>query len=706
MTHRIDPTALLEQRRGAHVERLHIAEGRWRRFQDAARQRYQARRAPPDRLARLLARAKTPGRRLLLQLSGLWDDRIEASLGSTPGSTVGLGEYVRAGPDPTAQPRALFDQSWYLGRAPSLAGSRWALLAHYLVVGDGHGLSPHPLLDAPAYRARHGADMRAQRQTALGHFLSEGAAAGADPHPLFDLRHYVGRCEEVAVTGENPLIHYLRKGWRDGHDPHPLFAGDWYLARYPDARDAGVAPLLHYLTTGAAEGAAPHPLFDPDHYRRQRGALLHGDPLSDYVAAGARARISPTPHFRPAFYLEQAREAPSAAADPLRHYLTHGAFEGLWPAPDFNEAVYFAGHPDEAAHPVSALEHWLRHRTARPDPAAPAGTMISAEALFADLTAATDPDPAAYDNAAYAALRPRRRRARAADDVAVIAIRRTATPDWTAVARALPNFRGQVQPRLPADGFGDPKDPAVLARDVALAERYGLAGFCHEVGSAAAIRAVSGPKAPAFPFALAWIGTKDAGKALAALAPALPQMLAIDGRPLLLAPPDIDVAAWRKAAGKPGLFLIQRGGPARPGFDARLAALTRPLTSGPPPGAVVNPNFRGQVHDAHAVIAGRIAEKDDAIPLVVAGRDTTPLSQDAPEVWHGASPGAMQAWLEAAVDRAARRPKGPRLVFVHAWNDWEAGAALAPDRRFGHGWLEAVANARDADLLAPARTRK
>ena len=33
-------------------------------------------------------------------------------------------------------------------------GRRWPLLAHYLVVGDGHNLSPHPLLDAPAYRGR------------------------------------------------------------------------------------------------------------------------------------------------------------------------------------------------------------------------------------------------------------------------------------------------------------------------------------------------------------------------------------------------------------------------------------------------------------------------------------------------------------------------------------------------------------------------
>ena len=58
-----------------------------------------------------------------------------------------------------------------------------------------------------------------------------------------------------------------------------------------------------------------------------------------------------------------------------------------------------------------------------------------------------------------------------------------------------------------------------------------------------------------------------------------------------------------------------------------------------------------------------------------------------------------KAWAEAASDAVRGRAPERRLVFLHAWNDWEIGAALSPDLRFGHGWLEAVANAADADLL-------
>ncbi|THD58914.1 glycoside hydrolase family 99-like domain-containing protein [Phenylobacterium sp.] len=687
----------MARRRAAREARERLGEARWEAFQAASRKRYAgsaARRVPPP-LARLLARGKTPGRVLLLRLSGLWAPELEMSLGSAPGPALPLSAYVRAGPDPAAQPRALFDQACYLKSAPALAGSRWPPLAHYLVVGDSHGLSPHPLFDLSAYRARHGAEMSAGRLTALEHFIFQGAAAGTDPHPLFRVRDYVAQSDELAETGENPLLHYLRRGWREGLEPHPLFAGAWYLERYPHAQAAGIAPLLHYLTEGAADGLDPHPLFDVAAYRRQRHSGA-GDALLDYLAGGARAKVSPNPHFSPAYYLEEAVDRPQAAANPLQHYLTLGSFEGLWPSPDFDEAAYFAAYPDAAESGLSALEHWVRSRAARPARGASVGREVSAEALFADLRRAADPDPAAYDTAAYEALRQPRAGGTPRPPVKVVAFRHSRSPDWSAVVRALPNFRGHLQPRLPADGSVDPADPKVLRRDTELAARYGLAGFCHEVASAAAVTAVT---ATDFPFCLAWSGPVAAPAVLAALAsdPALK----LDGRPILVLPPRADVAAWRAAG---DLFLVQRGGAAAAGFDARLPDLAPPRAPEGPPGPVINPDFRGLVHDHRALMAERMAAAlaQDELPLVAAAHDTTPRAQDTPVVWHGASPGALQAWLEHALDLAAARAPDRRLVFLHAWNDWESGAALSPDRRFGHGWLEAVANAADADLLTPA----
>jgi hypothetical protein len=287
--------------------------------------------------------------------------------------------------------------------------------------------------------------------------------------------------------------------------------------------------------------------------------------------------------------------------------------------------------------------------------------------------------------------------------VRVIAFRRTSPPDWVAVARALPNYLGHAQPRLPADGFTDPGDPSTLARDVELAERYGLGGFCHEVASVEAAEALVAREAPSFPFCLAWTGAGDAAEAAAGLAAVLAkgQAIRIDGRPVMILSAATDVEAWRKAAGEPGLFLVQRGGEAAAGFDALLPDPSPSRTPEGPPSAIINPDFRGVVHDALALIRQRMPIElgDRSFPLVVAAHDSTPLSQDAPVIWQGATPGAFQAWLEHASDQVRPRPADRRVVFVAAWNDWERGSALAPDLRFGHGWMEAIANAADADLL-------
>jgi GT2 family glycosyltransferase len=406
--------ALLARRRAGLSERARIAEARWARFQRASRMRerftfWGKRDALMDRI---FARGKWIGRALLVAHSGVWKLGLGGRASSTGARAKGLIGYVRAGAEPAAQPKTLFDQAWYLAKSPDLLGTPWPPLVHYLVFGDREGRSPHPLLNVKYYR-EVSAKEAATPLSALQHFLAQGARQGFNPHPLFDVRHYVGQCEEVARTGENPLLHYLRKGWREGFEPHPLFSGDWYLQQNPDARDAGVAPLLHYVEIGAKAGLDPHPLFDSAWYiERFRDAFLGGnDPLSQFVLTGGSDRRSPTSHFDPRYYLAQNPLVLETGANPILHYVTEGAQGGASPAPDFDENAYLLANPELADCAMTGLEHWIRTRAPKPAASLASGDAGGARAVFEQMRGTLrGRDPTAYDALAYSDLMAEHRR--------------------------------------------------------------------------------------------------------------------------------------------------------------------------------------------------------------------------------------------------------------------------------------------------------
>jgi lipopolysaccharide biosynthesis protein len=82
------------------------------------------------------------------------------------------------------------------------------------------------------------------------------------------------------------------------------------------------------------------------------------------------------------------------------------------------------------------------------------------------------------------------------------------------------------------------------------------------------------------------------------------------------------------------------------------------------------------------------------------GWDNTARRQNNSFILENPTPGAFQAWLEATIAETKRDLQGDeRLIFVNAWNEWAEGAYLEPDCRFGHGFLAAIRNAREAAHL-------
>jgi GT2 family glycosyltransferase len=326
--------------------------------------------------------------------------------------------------------------------------------------------------------------------------------------------------------------------------------------------------------------------------------------------------------------------------------------------------------------------------------------------------------------------------------------------EWTNVTKATPNFVGHYQPRLPADlGFYDLRLDEVMAKQAELAARYGIEGFCFYYYWFAGKRLLERPiermlasGSPDFPFCLCWANENwtrrwDGHDAEILVAQAYSReddlkviqdlaryfrdsrYIRVDGRPLILVYrvtsfPDFSqtAALWRKycldqdigeiyiamvesfelvrAANKPGVF----------GCDAAVEFPPQELAHATEPsGQVINPDFHGQTGDYRQLavtFATRQAPDYTRFLGVMPGWDNTARMQDRSFCFEHATPGAFQAWIEAAIEQTRAQQYGDeRLIFVNAWNEWAEGAYLEPDRRFGHAFLEAVRRAKDAALL-------
>ncbi|MGE0800689.1 MAG: glycoside hydrolase family 99-like domain-containing protein [Lautropia sp.] len=326
--------------------------------------------------------------------------------------------------------------------------------------------------------------------------------------------------------------------------------------------------------------------------------------------------------------------------------------------------------------------------------------------------------------------------------------------EWRNVAKARPNFVGHDQPRLPADlGYYDLRLESVMADQAALAARYGIHGFCFYYYWFDGKRLLERPiermlasREPSFPYCLCWANENwtrrwDGNDQQILIAQnhsdaddlrvihdlmrhfRNPDYIRVRGKPLILVYrvtlfPDFNRTAeiWRQACRDQGIgeihlvlvetFELVTAGRPPSEFGCDAAVEFPPLemgVAGTPGSAVLNPAFRGAVDDYRDLAVRFATRPNPGYPRyrgVMPGWDNTARQQDRSFCAHRATPGAFQAWAEAAIADTKRQFSGDeRLVFVNAWNEWAEGAYLEPDRRFGHTYLEAVRNAKEASRL-------
>ncbi|MYH15482.1 MAG: glycosyltransferase [Gammaproteobacteria bacterium] len=326
--------------------------------------------------------------------------------------------------------------------------------------------------------------------------------------------------------------------------------------------------------------------------------------------------------------------------------------------------------------------------------------------------------------------------------------------EWTNVRAAKPLFAGHYQPRVPIDsGHYDLRDPDVQHRQVDLAKRYGVSGFCfyfywfagHRLLETPLLNYLNDP-AMDLPFCLCWanenwtrrwdgreqdllIGQRHSESddlqfiEYVSLYLNDSRYIRIDNRPLLLVyKPDLfpDAAAtvrrwreWCREHGVGELYVamvqsLQDLDPRPYGMDA---AIEFPWHTGLPNDITTHvlppeTGFSGYVFDWDDY-AAKCHEQPDRpwtqVRGVMPGWDNTPRLKSAAHLFQGHSPATYSRWLVSAMRWTLDRMRKPeeRLVFINAWNEWGEGAYLEPDQRFGYAFLQATRDAVEAVARQP-----
>lgn len=320
--------------------------------------------------------------------------------------------------------------------------------------------------------------------------------------------------------------------------------------------------------------------------------------------------------------------------------------------------------------------------------------------------------------------------------------------EWNNVSRAVPQYVGHYQPRLPGElGFYDLRIESNIARQVELARNNGIYGFAFYFYWFDGRRLLDGPldtfvqsKKIDFPFCLCWANESwtrrfdgTCGEILVKqsetsesyrsfIDAAIPYMrsekyIRVDGKPLLniYRPsfiPDCaeTLAYWRERCMAEGVGEIHIVGTREHTWDADLLLLGFDAQNEFHPGTLfkyckeissdiefARPDFGGLVLDYSDIVNNKKYFKFNCEKLyraVMPMWDNTARRDNKGMIFEGATPALYQQWLQDVFKEGYDRTDlKDHIVFINAWNEWGEGAYLEPDRRYGYAYLDATKRA-------------
>lgn len=317
--------------------------------------------------------------------------------------------------------------------------------------------------------------------------------------------------------------------------------------------------------------------------------------------------------------------------------------------------------------------------------------------------------------------------------------------EWTNVSKAIPQFLGHHHPRLPGElGFYDLRIPEVQIRQVELAKKYGLYGFCFHYYWFNGKRLLESPlfnflNNPTinFPFCICWANEnwtrrwdgqdddiliaqehnfENDKRFIADLELILqnPNYIRINGRPLiviyrttLLKELHRTEKYWREfcighGLGNPMLVAAQTFGftdPTKIGFDAGVEFPPHNINYSniKPSVTMLNLQHSGAIYDYREMISKNLSHKISGYKLfktVAPGWDNEARKPGQGSTFINSSPRRYRHWLEQVCLKTMHNHSiDERIVFINAWNEWAEGAYLEPDRHNGYAYLQATLDA-------------
>jgi lipopolysaccharide biosynthesis protein/LmbE family N-acetylglucosaminyl deacetylase/GT2 family glycosyltransferase len=316
--------------------------------------------------------------------------------------------------------------------------------------------------------------------------------------------------------------------------------------------------------------------------------------------------------------------------------------------------------------------------------------------------------------------------------------------EWTNVSKAIPQFVGHYQPRLPGElGYYDLRLKEVQQRQIELAKQYGIDGFCYHHYWFGGTKVLEKPfqqilddPSLDLPFCLCWANEnwtrrwdgsedevilaqqhspEDDIAFIADITPALKdkRYIRINNKPLLivyrpdlLPDPAATAARWRKYAIEAGIGDLHIVSAATFGFEDFESIHYDGLVQFPPHNigasnitaetTLLNPDYMGHVFDykefsMNAMKA--LAGQQHTFPCVMMNWDNEARKPGKGHTFYGATPENYKAWLNNAFDFVREHnTEAEQVVFINAWNEWAEGTYLEPDRRYGYAYLHATAN--------------